>query len=148
MPRPLSYSLLAQGPDGPELRALDGQWVCLSGHVLSTSADAEMKKFLLAKNPWDGCCLGTPPTALDSVYVQMRGCLSNPAAKTARVSGVFVIAPKKINDELAELYFLKNAVEGETPSTPEPGAPFPWVGSLVGAALVLGCLSLLRRRKT
>jgi hypothetical protein len=145
----LAYSTLARGPEDPAVRALHGRWVTISGNVLTTTAEEEVKRFLLAKNPWDGCCLGTPPTAYDSISVRLTRPLGHRFARTATVSGRFLVQPLEIHGEMAELYSLADAVEGEVSQACEPRSGFPWTWVLLAAfaALTLGTHFALRRPK-
>jgi hypothetical protein len=139
-PQILSYSQLARGA-----QEFHGRWVTLSGNVLATTGDGEMRRFLIAKNPWDGCCMGVPPTAHDSVSVTMKTRLGNPFARTATVSGLFVVAPKEIHGELAELYFLRDAVEGTVVGEPSDAFPLNWVLLALFGVLIVGSHLWLRR---
>jgi hypothetical protein len=139
------YSTLLKGPDDPEVRSLNGRRVSLRGHVLTSTADEQVRHFTIAKNPWDGCCLGTPPTPLDSVLVRLNAPLSNRFARTATVTGTLQVAPLSIDGELAELYFLNDAVEGLPSEQAEEKSSWPMILAVGGIILFVAVLWLVRR---
>lgn len=50
---------------------LDGQWVRLEGNFAIPFSDRFIKELLLMQHPWDGCCLGVPPTPYDAIEVAL-----------------------------------------------------------------------------
>lgn len=143
----LRFSMLETSRNGTissDLRALDGRWLTLTGNLwVPYAAVGEVRDFILAKNPWDGCCLGVPPTAFDSVEVRLREgeALSNPMAPFATVSGRFRIDRREFEGELVGLFRIEDACEGEVP---EGGAPKPrWGGVLLPLGLLATMLAWL-----
>jgi hypothetical protein len=137
-----------------EIARLDGNWITLTGNVLIPWAEREVSSFLLAKNPWDGCCLGEPPMWYNSVVVKLREgtVLRDRYAPVQTVSGRLRVSPEKKKDYIASLYVLDAAVEGAIPS-PKGGAASAGTGWLVGggvaaaAALVVLAVLVPRLRR-
>jgi hypothetical protein len=155
----LSFSLLesatTQGGDiniPDPVRALDGKWVTLTGHVLLNWTGEDITSFQVAKNPWDGCCMGVPPNFFNSVRVAMAPGqkLSSRFDRVATVSGRFKVDVRKTaNGYVDGVYWLEQAVEGAAPSPDAPAAEpkqgFPtW--AFVGVLAVAGAFFLLRRK--
>jgi hypothetical protein len=146
----LRYSALETARNGAipaELAALDGRWLTLTGNLwVPYAAVGEVRDFMLAKNPWDGCCLGVPPTAFDSVEVRLREgeTLSNPMAPFATVSGRFRIDRREIEGELVGLFRIVDAVEGNVPEGGAPGVR--WGGVLLPMGLLAAMLAWLTWR--
>jgi hypothetical protein len=144
------------------VRRLESRWVTITGHVLLGAWDSEeISQFGLAKNPWDGCCMGVPPGLFDSLRVTMAPGkkYSSRFARVATISGKFRIEVKKTDTGYLEgVYWLDDAVEGAAPdpNPPKeaaPGSPAEapampvWpaaIAVLMGAALIY----MLRRGKT
>lgn len=55
-----------------DVKALDGRQVTLSGYLVIPFAAEPLTEFYLCRNPWDGCCIGRPPTVFNSVAVRLR----------------------------------------------------------------------------
>lgn len=49
----------------------DGQWVRLEGSLAIPFAERFVSEMLLMQHPWDGCCLGVPPTPYDAIEVAL-----------------------------------------------------------------------------
>lgn len=131
-----------------------GKWVTITGNMLVSGATEEIDKLQLAKNPWDGCCLGVPPTLFDTVQVKLKqgSKLANRYAVILTMSGIFKIKPEKTpGGFLVSLYTLEDAVEG---AVPDPNAPAKQQTSnitlyvIVGGFLffLLGYMSLKKKR--
>lgn len=89
---------------------LDGKYVVLSGYVAFPITAQSPKEMLVMLNQWDGCCIGTPPTAYDAVEVHLK----EPAPAAQRlathglVSGKFKVDPYVDNGWLLGLYLMED----------------------------------------
>jgi len=143
----VSYSLLEKARGGgvsPEIQALHGRWVTLTGHLwVPYPTGGDVRDFIVAKNPWDGCCLGVPPTAFDSVEVRLRegAALANPMAEFATVSGRFVVDRREQLGEIVGLYRILDAVPGTVAEGAVEGGG--WGGVLLPALILAAFLGLL-----
>lgn len=165
----LSFALLESAQDasaGGEIKIPDavkahhGKWVTITGHVLLSWATEEITQFQLAKNPWDGCCMGVPPSYFNAVRVQMApgGKFSNRFDRVATISGRFRADIQKTeNGYVDAIYWLDEAVEGSVPSPDPPAGDAPpeaaketsnaWT-IVVVLALAGAILYFVLRRKT
>jgi hypothetical protein len=50
---------------------LHESWVSITGYVMLPTVRDSVDEFVIMQNQWDGCCLGIPPTAYDSVEVSL-----------------------------------------------------------------------------
>ncbi len=96
-----------------EVRDMDGKEVLLMGHLLVPYASGTVREFLIAKYPWDGCCMGVPPTIYTAVEVVLsKGQrLSDPTAPLVTVRGRFVVSPQFIDGYPTGLYKIEEAKE-------------------------------------
>jgi hypothetical protein len=119
MPKAITQPGFSDFP--PALAERNGKTVTMTGFLIVAYAVEPITEVLLAKNPWDQCCLGEPPTLFDSVLVRLK-----PGTKLSRsrigivsLTGTFKIAPTydfnpgKKREELGQLYLLEDAVEAE-----------------------------------
>lgn len=129
----------------PEVLALNGKTVTITGNVLVPFAQEDIEEIILAKNPWDGCCLGVPPTPYDSVDVKFKpgATLKDKYAKYATITGTFRVEKQEAKGYLVSLFQLTDAYEG----VPEPKKSTPWFvfPVAVGSAVVI--ILALRRKK-
>ena len=49
----------------------DGAWVRFEGSLAIPFAERFVSEMLLMQHPWDGCCLGVPPTPYDAIEVAL-----------------------------------------------------------------------------
>lgn len=49
----------------------DGKWVRFEGNLAIPFAERFVSELLLMQHPWDGCCLGVPPTPYDAIEVSL-----------------------------------------------------------------------------
>jgi len=94
-----------------EVESLDGRWVTLAGYLLVPGAVPDAREFVVARDPWDGCCMGKPPTIFDSVLVRLDegDSIRPPYPPLVTVSGRLRVAPKKAQGLVASLYHLEEA---------------------------------------
>ncbi len=127
-----------------DVRALDGRWVTLTGNLLVPWAESEVTRFVLAKNPWDGCCLGIPPGPYDSVAVELRvgKKLADRYSSVQTISGRFRVQLERSEGYVTGLYKLVDAVEGAIPSPDAaadgPGGSIALLGAAAAGVIVLG----------
>jgi len=55
----------------PAIARYDGTHVEISGYLAPPVAVEQTSELLVMRNRWDGCCIGTPPTAFDCVEVTL-----------------------------------------------------------------------------
>jgi hypothetical protein len=90
---------------------LDGKWVLIGGNISFPLMMNEPTELLLMLNPWDGCCIGVPPTPYDAVEVG----LNEPAtdedvyAAYGAVTGRLLVRPYLVGDWLVGMYVLEDA---------------------------------------
>ncbi|MCI0342031.1 MAG: DUF3299 domain-containing protein [Planctomycetales bacterium] len=96
-----------------EVRDMDGKEVLLMGHLLVPYASGTVREFLIAKYPWDGCCMGVPPTIYTAVEVVLaKGQrLSDPTAPLVTVRGRLSVKPQFIDGYPTGLYKIEEAKE-------------------------------------
>jgi hypothetical protein len=63
------------------------------------------------QNPWDGCCLGVPPTPYDAIEVKLATMqrMGNSPTGYGQVEGVFKVDPYIVSGWLLGLYLIENA---------------------------------------
>lgn len=90
---------------------LHDAWIKITGYTAFPIATSEPTEMLVMFNQWDGCCIGTPPTAYDAIEVK----LAAPATGESRfavhgtVVGQFKVDPYIDSNYLLGLYVLDNA---------------------------------------
>lgn len=90
---------------------LDGTYVRLPGYVAFPMFVQEPRELLSMLNPWDGCCIGVPPTPYDAVEVHLRQRVSAEGrfASAGVVEGKFSVKPYLAGDWLVGLYIMEDA---------------------------------------
>ncbi len=90
---------------------LNGKYVEIAGNVAFPIMVEEPEELLSMMNPWDGCCIGVPPTPYDAVEVH----LSQPVAGQAKftnygtVAGKLRVEPQLVGTWLVGLYVMDDA---------------------------------------
>lgn len=102
---------------------LNGKWVEISGNISYPLLEEEPRELLMMLNPWDGCCIGVPPTPYDAVEVQLTGVLRDDRrfATIGSVRGRFKVDPYLAGEWLIGLYLMEGA---ELIVAPGAGAGF------------------------
>lgn len=90
---------------------LDGQWVRFEGNVAIPFADRFVRELLLMQHPWDGCCLGVPPTPYDAIEVALAEPTSE-RPQFAALVGRFRVDPFVRGQWLYGMYLLESAKLG------------------------------------
>jgi len=87
---------------------LHGKHVKLRGYVSFPLMIKEPRECLAMLNPWDGCCIGVPPTPYDAVEVALASPVTGNTryATTGSVTGVFEVKPYLMGDWLVGLYVM------------------------------------------
>jgi hypothetical protein len=97
-----------------EVKSLDGRQVTLSGYLVIPFAAEPLTEFYLCRNPWDGCCIGKPPTVFNSVAVRLGpgARLADPRRWVATLTGTFRAGPAYDEEgRLTALFSLTEARE-------------------------------------
>lgn len=85
--------------------------VRIEGNTLLPVVAQSTDELLLMQNPWDGCCLGMPPTPYDAIEVKLVRAqpLGNSPTGYGQVEGVFKIDPYIVSGWLLGLYLIEEA---------------------------------------
>lgn len=131
-----------------EVQALDGQWVTMTGNLLIPWVEQKVTQFVLAKNPWDGCCLGIPPGPYDSVSVRLLegSYLKDRYSSVQTFSGRFRVELERSEGYVTGLYKLVDAVEGAVPPPDDAaGSARSWklIGGVAAGAVLVALLGYL-----
>jgi len=96
-------------PDWLDL--LDGQRVRIEGNSLVPVIATSTKELLVMQNPWDGCCVGVPPTPYDAIEVTLNQDVDFGSSATGygHVEGTFVLDPYVVDGWVLGLYIIEDA---------------------------------------
>jgi len=121
-PYVISWDLLISGSETmmprlgkkavPErLALLHGQWVRISGNISLPLMMTEPTELLMMLNPWDGCCIGVPPTPYDAIEVGLERALTGDEVYVTygSVKGRFHVKPYLVGDWLVGMYVMDSA---------------------------------------
>lgn len=101
------------------LGAIDGKQVVIEGNTLVALVASETDELLVMQNPWDGCCIGVPPTPYDAVEVKLNRPVTfgYSAVGYGAIKGTMKIDPYVVSGWLMGLYVIEDATytsgEGE-----------------------------------
>jgi hypothetical protein len=90
---------------------LNGKYIELDGYVAFPITAASPKEALVMLNQWDGCCIGTPPTAYDAIEVKLSAA-ATPQQRFmthGSIRGRFKVDPYEDGGWLLGLYLLEEA---------------------------------------
>jgi hypothetical protein len=148
------YDVKEVGAPPAAIAALEGRWVTLTGHLFVPTPDERIRQFILARDPWDGCCFGLPPTVWNSVLVVMRNelPLAQPYPPLLTVSGRFRfrLARDPISAGVTSCFEIQEAVlgmQGEPPADAAESSPNVLLAAVVAAVVFAGTLVVIRRRR-
>lgn len=98
-----------QLPDWLDL--LDGKIVRIIGNTLVPVIATTTRELLVMKNPWDGCCIGVPPSPYDAIEVSLSHDVDfgSSAVGYGTVTGVFVLDPYVVDGWVLGLYMIDDA---------------------------------------
>lgn len=90
---------------------LDGKAVRVEGNTLLPVVAAAVDELLVMQNPWDGCCIGIPPTPYDAIEVKLADLtrMGNTATGFGQVEGTFRVDPYLVQGWLLGLYLIEDA---------------------------------------
>jgi hypothetical protein len=96
-------------PDWLEL--LEGKHVAIEGNTLVPVVASSTRELLVMQNPWDGCCIGVPPTPYDAVEVSLDHDVDfgNSAVGYGSVQGVFYADPYVVDGWVLGVYIIEDA---------------------------------------
>ncbi|MEL6739452.1 MAG: DUF3299 domain-containing protein, partial [Planctomycetota bacterium] len=96
----------------PEWTApLEGKHIRVTGHLLLPLVATGTSELLVMQNPWDGCCLGVPPTPYDAVEVRLTQALNIDStwANYGTIEGTLTVDPYVVSGFLLGLYLINDA---------------------------------------
>jgi hypothetical protein len=90
---------------------LHGKRVRVEGNTLLPVVAQTTNELLVMQNPWDGCCLGVPPTPYDAIEVKLARMqrMGNSPTGYGMVEGVFKVDPYIVSGWLLGLYVIDDA---------------------------------------
>ena len=93
------------------LNYLDGKTVLIEGNSLVPVVATTTRELLIMQNPWDGCCIGVPPTPYDAVEVVLNHDVDfgNSAVGFGSVQGTFYLDPYVVDGWVMGLYIIEDA---------------------------------------
>jgi len=93
------------------LDALDGRRVRIEGNTLVPVVSKQTSELLVMQNPWDGCCIGVPPTPYDAVEVTLDSPVEfgHSATGYGVVRGTFEVDPYEVSGWLMGLFIVSDA---------------------------------------
>lgn len=96
-------------PDWLDL--LEGKHVTLEGNTLVPVVASTTRELLVMQNPWDGCCIGVPPTPYDAVEISLNHDVDfgNSAVGYGSVQGVFYADPYVVDGWVLGVYIIEDA---------------------------------------
>lgn len=94
------------------LNQLHGKHVRVEGNTLLPVVAQTTDELLVMQNPWDGCCLGVPPTPYDAIEVKLARPqrMGNSPTGFGQVEGVFKVDAYIVSGWLLGLYVIDDAV--------------------------------------
>ncbi len=107
-------------PDWLDL--LHERQVRIVGNTLVPVIATTTRELLVMQNPWDGCCIGIPPSPYDAIEVTLDHDVDfgNSAVGYGTVEGVFILDPYVVDGWVLGMYIIEHASyrSGD-------GVPFP-----------------------
>ena len=90
---------------------LDGKVVSIEGNTLVPVVANTTRELLVMQNPWDGCCIGVPPTPYDAIEVVLNHDVDfgNSAVGFGNVQGIFYLDPYIVDGWVLGLYIIEDA---------------------------------------
>jgi hypothetical protein len=98
-----------QLPDWLDL--LDGKQVQIEGHTLVPVIATTTRELIVMMNPWDGCCIGIPPSPYDAIEVTLDHDVDfgNSAVGFGQVEGVFILDPYVVDGWVLGIFIIEEA---------------------------------------
>lgn len=93
------------------LDELDSKQVKIVGNTLVPVIATTTREVLVMQNPWDGCCIGIPPSPYDAIEVTLDHDVDfgSSAVGYGTVTGEFYLDPYVVNGWVLGLYIIDNA---------------------------------------
>ncbi len=93
------------------LNLLDQKHVQIEGNTLVPVIATTTRELLVMKNPWDGCCIGIPPSPYDAIEVILDHDVDfgNSAVGFGQVEGVFYLDPYVVDGWVLGLFIIEDA---------------------------------------
>lgn len=86
----------------------DGKWVRFEGNLAIPFAERFVRELLMMQHPWDGCCLGVPPTPYDAIEVALAAPIES-RPQFGVVSGRLKVDPFVRGQWLYGMYLMEGA---------------------------------------
>lgn len=86
----------------------EGQWVRFEGNLAIPFAERFVSELLLMQHPWDGCCLGVPPTPYDAIEIALAAPIES-RPQFGVVSGKLKVDPFVRGKWLYGMYLMEGA---------------------------------------
>lgn len=96
-------------PDWLDL--LNERYVKIIGNTLVPVIATTTQELLVMQNPWDGCCIGIPPSPYDAIEVTLNHDVDfgSSAVGFGTVEGVFILDPYVVDGWVLGLYIIEDA---------------------------------------
>ena len=93
------------------LDELNAKQVKVVGNTLVPVIATTTRELLVMQNPWDGCCIGIPPSPYDAIEVTLNHDVDfgSSAVGYGTVTGEFYLDPYVVNGWVLGLYIIENA---------------------------------------
>jgi hypothetical protein len=86
----------------------EGKWVRFEGSLAIPFAERFVSELLLMQHPWDGCCLGVPPTPYDAIEVSLAAPIEQ-RPQFGVLTGQLKVDPFVRGQWLYGMYLMENA---------------------------------------
>lgn len=93
------------------LDVLDEMHVRIVGNTLVPVIATTTRELLVMQNPWDGCCVGIPPSPYDAIEVSLNHDVDFGASAVGygTVEGVFILDPYVVDGWVLGIYIIEEA---------------------------------------
>ena len=93
------------------LDLLHEKHVNIVGNTLVPVIATTTKELLVMQNPWDGCCVGIPPSPYDAIEVTLNHDVDfgSSAVGYGTVRGVFILDPYVVDGWVLGMYIIEDA---------------------------------------
>jgi len=93
------------------IERIDGRPVRIEGNTLLPVVSDSSRELLVMQNPWDGCCIGVPPTPFDAIEVELLHDVDfgYETVGYGVVEGTFVVDPYVVDGWVLGVYLIKDA---------------------------------------
>jgi len=93
------------------IKRIDGKSVRIEGNTLLPVVSDSTSELLIMQNPWDGCCIGIPPTPFDAIEVELVHDVDfgYETVGYGVTTGTLVVDPYVVDGWVLGVYLLKDA---------------------------------------